>query len=74
MRYIQGHMRNQTTLLPETLDDAITEEDPVRVIDAFVLCKSLIRVNAEMSLGVLAYQLKRIITIIGVKEMIKAMA
>jgi transposase len=36
MRYIQGTDREQMTLLPEILDDFITENNPVRFIDAFV--------------------------------------
>ena len=34
-RFIQGEDRNQSTLLPELLDDYIAEENPVRVIDVF---------------------------------------
>lgn len=36
MRYIQGTDRQQTTLLPERVDDYISENNPVRFIDAFV--------------------------------------
>ncbi len=36
MRYIQGTDRQQTTLLPERVDDYIAENNPVRFIDAFV--------------------------------------
>jgi transposase len=35
-RFVQGQSRTQTTLLPECLDDYVREENPVRVIDAFV--------------------------------------
>jgi transposase len=35
-RFIQGESRTQSTLLPESLDDYISEENPVRVVDAFV--------------------------------------
>jgi transposase len=35
-RFIEGADRSQSTLLPECLDDWIDEENPVRVIDAFV--------------------------------------
>jgi transposase len=35
-RYISGEGRNQVTLLPECLDDYIGEDNPVRVVDAFV--------------------------------------
>lgn len=36
MRYIQGTDRDQTTLLPEVIDDYIKENNPVRFIDAFI--------------------------------------
>ena len=35
-RYVEGENRFQSTLFPERLDDYITEDNPVRVIDAFV--------------------------------------
>ena len=35
-RFIEGEDRSQVTLLPECLDDYIAEDNPVRVIDAFV--------------------------------------
>ncbi len=35
-RFIQGQDRTQSTLLPELLDEYISEENPVRVIDLFV--------------------------------------
>jgi transposase len=35
-RFLEGADRGQSTLLPECLDDWIDEENPVRVIDAFV--------------------------------------
>ena len=35
-RYIQGDNRGQVALLPESLDDYVTEDNPVRVIDLFV--------------------------------------
>lgn len=34
--YIQGQGRTQATLFPESLDDFVTLDNPVRVIDAFV--------------------------------------
>ena len=36
MSYITGHSRHQATLFPETIDDYITDDNPVKVIDAFV--------------------------------------
>ena len=35
-RFIQGECRTQSILLPEALDDYITETNPVRVVDVFV--------------------------------------
>jgi len=35
-RFIEGESRTQATLFPEALDDYITEENPVRVVDIFV--------------------------------------
>jgi transposase len=34
--HIKGQSRTQATLFPEALDDFVTDENPVRVIDAFV--------------------------------------
>lgn len=45
-RFIEGQDRHQVTLLPECLDDFIGEDNPVRVIDAFV---------AELNLGELGF-------------------
>jgi len=36
MRHIEGESRHQSSLLPDTLDDYVRDDDPVRVIDAFV--------------------------------------
>ena len=35
-RFVQGVDRGQSTLLPECLEDWVVEDNPVRVIDAFV--------------------------------------
>lgn len=35
-RFIEGDDRTQSTLLPECLDDYIGEDNPIRVVDAFV--------------------------------------
>ena len=35
-RFIEGEDRRQGALLPEYLDDYVSEENPVRVIDVFV--------------------------------------
>lgn len=35
-RFIEGQDRQQVTLLPEFLDDLITEDNTVRIVDAFI--------------------------------------
>jgi transposase len=35
-RFIEGECRTQTTLLPDSIDDYITDTNPVRVVDVFV--------------------------------------
>jgi transposase len=35
-RFIEGEDRSQVSLLPECLDDYIGQDNPVRVVDAFV--------------------------------------
>src|SRR6185437_8304513 len=35
-RFIEGECRDQTVLFPERLDDWISEDNPVRAVDAFV--------------------------------------
>src|SRR6516225_5281674 len=35
-RYVEGEDRSQATLFPETLDEYIAEDNPVRVVDAFI--------------------------------------
>jgi len=35
-RFIEGQCRTQTVLLPECLEDFVAEDNPVRVIEAFV--------------------------------------
>lgn len=35
-RFIQGEHRGQSTLLPESLDDYVSDINPVRVVDVFV--------------------------------------
>jgi transposase len=35
-RYVEGEARCQATLFPDTLDDYIAEDNPVRVVDTFV--------------------------------------
>ena len=49
MRYIQGTDRDQATLLPEAVDDYVTEENPVRFIDAYVDGLDLTEMNFTYS-------------------------
>ena len=46
-RFIQGENRTQVTLLPESLDDYVTDTNPVRVVDVFV---------GELDLGKLGFE------------------
>ncbi|MBK7566218.1 MAG: hypothetical protein IPI31_00170 [Bacteroidetes bacterium] len=36
MSYIKGDIRNQTSAFPLSLEELITEDNPVRVIDLFI--------------------------------------
>ena len=45
-RFVEGEDRRQGVLLPEFLDDYVSEENPVRVIDVFV---------EELDLGALGF-------------------
>jgi transposase len=46
-RFIEGEDRSQVTLLPECLDDYIAEDNPVRVVDAFVDELDLLELDFE---------------------------
>jgi transposase len=46
-RFVQGASRTQGTLLPESLDDYVTDTNPVRVVDVFV---------DELDLGKLGFE------------------
>src|SRR5580692_4177091 len=46
-RFVEGADRGQSTLLPECLDDWIDENNPVRVIDAFVETLDLAELGFE---------------------------
>src|SRR5690348_8698143 len=45
-RFVEGEDRSQSTLFPERLDDYIGEDNPVRVVEAFV---------EELDLGTLGF-------------------
>ena len=46
-RFVEGADRGQSTLLPECLDDWVDENNPVRVIDAFVDALDLVALGFE---------------------------
>lgn len=45
MLYIQQTDRNQTTLLPEVVDDYVKEYNTVRFIDAYIDSLDLVKLN-----------------------------
>ena len=45
-RFVKGEDRRQATLLPDCLDDYVTQDNPVRVIDVFI---------DELDLGALGF-------------------
>ncbi|RMT33955.1 ISPsy6, transposase [Pseudomonas syringae pv. solidagae] len=46
-RFIQGEHRGQSALLPESLDDYVSDTNPVRVVDVFVDELDLITLGFE---------------------------
>ena len=46
-RFVEGEDRRQSFLLPETLDDYVTEDNPVRVVEVFI---------EEFDLGALGFE------------------
>ena len=46
-RFIQGEHRGQSTFLPESLDDYVTDTNPVRVVDVFVDELDLVNLGFE---------------------------
>ena len=46
-RFIQCEHRGQSTLLPESLDDYVSDTNPVRVVDVFVDELDLIRLGFD---------------------------
>ncbi|MCK1791099.1 IS1182 family transposase [Pseudomonas violetae] len=49
-RFIQGEHRGQGTFLPESLDDYVTEANPVRVVDVFVDEIDLVKLGFESAI------------------------
>jgi transposase len=46
-RFVEHEDRSQTTLLPEYLDDHVNDDNPVRVVDAFVDGLNLATLGSE---------------------------
>jgi transposase len=46
-RFIQGEHRGQSSLLPESLDDYVSDTNPVRVVDVFVDELDLVNLGFE---------------------------
>jgi transposase len=46
-RFVEGEDRRQSLLLSETLDDYVTEDNPVRVVEVFI---------EELDLGALGFE------------------
>ena len=83
--FIEGEDRNQATLFPERLDREPermrvrreTAEHPFGTIKSWMgsthfQMKTLKHVSTEMSLHVLAYNMKRAMNILGIGPLIKA--
>lgn len=55
MGYIEGQDRNQVTLFPESIDDYISDDSPVRVVDEYVehlaICSLEFKKSASPSIG-----------------------
>ena len=46
-RFVEGEDRRQATLLPDCVEDYVSEEDPVRAIEAFVAALDLAELGFE---------------------------
>ena len=46
-RFVEGEDRRQTTLLPDCIEDYVSEENPVRVVEAFVAALDLAELGFE---------------------------
>lgn len=75
-RFIEGEDRSQVTLLPECLDDYIEHVFGTLkhwMGSAHFLMKTLHHVGTEVSLHVLAYNLERVMSVLGIAKTMKAM-
>ena len=72
MRYIRGIDSQQVMLTTCSLEDEISQDNPVRFIEIFVeSLKGVEKVTAEFALSSLSYDIRRAIRICGgVKELI----
>jgi transposase len=50
-RFVEGADRSQSVLFPERLDDYIGEDNPVRVVDAFVENLDLVTLGFERAIA-----------------------
>ena len=50
-RLVEGEYRSQSTLLPECLDDYVTQDNPVRVVDVFVDNLDLASLGFDRAVG-----------------------
>ena len=46
-RFIEGENREQSTLFPERIDDYISDENPIKLVDAFVDRLNLLELGFE---------------------------
>lgn len=49
MGYVKGENRHQITMFPDSLDDYVAEDNPVRVIEAFVMSLDMAALSFERS-------------------------
>jgi len=57
MDYIRGTARNRVILFPDSVQDYITEDNPVRFIDAFVSSLNLNELGFARAMPVIRFQL-----------------
>ena len=50
-RFVEAQDRSQSTLLPERLDDYVTDDNPVRVVDVFVDSLDLTKLGFERTIA-----------------------
>ncbi len=71
MKFIKGQNRTQSFLFPVSLEQSIAQDNEVRVIDLYILTKKEIEcASADVGFMFIAYNLRRIINILG-QDMLK---